>query len=311
MMLADLSFRDNHRTVERNCRLVPETDVFGNVVEQQPARGADEYQLPDDDDEVLSTASDADLILPDREDQGRFAYNTAKLILACFLVLLGLKYIEEVEVSNKTPVTTVTDHYNVLGVSRTATEFEINSAYRKLAKLYHPDSCGSDTRCTQNYFKVRKAVEILRNPRKRKQLDHSLPFTWGELLPVFVGAAVVLGSWLWLNSGKVSASNEVLEEQRIERERRKEYKRLTIERQKHKQEQQASKRKAAREIQEWWASLDNSYHSRAMACGLFSKDEQVPPPTPIWTFAARLFLISLLSSVVAQVGKSLATKYFR
>lgn len=62
------------------------------------------------------------------------------------------------------------DFYAVLGVSRSADKAEIKSAYRKLAKKYHPDANpGKDT--TTEFQDVNRAYEILSDEDKRKKYD--------------------------------------------------------------------------------------------------------------------------------------------
>lgn len=45
------------------------------------------------------------------------------------------------------------DFYKVLGVTRTATESELKSAYRKLAKRYHPDTHPGDKECEERFVR--------------------------------------------------------------------------------------------------------------------------------------------------------------
>ena len=62
------------------------------------------------------------------------------------------------------------DFYNILGVSRSADKAEIKSAYRKLAKKYHPDANpGKDT--TEQFQEVNKVYEVLSDEDKRKKYD--------------------------------------------------------------------------------------------------------------------------------------------
>ncbi len=63
------------------------------------------------------------------------------------------------------------DPYEVLGVSRTATQEEIQKAYRKLSKKYHPDRNPGDKQAENAYKEVQEAYEILSDPQKRAAYD--------------------------------------------------------------------------------------------------------------------------------------------
>jgi molecular chaperone DnaJ len=64
------------------------------------------------------------------------------------------------------------DYYEVLGVSRTAPVDEVKSAYRKLARQYHPDLNRSDTKAAEEKFKdLSEAYEVLVDPEKRRKYD--------------------------------------------------------------------------------------------------------------------------------------------
>ncbi|WP_279481555.1 J domain-containing protein [Aureimonas sp. SK2] len=63
------------------------------------------------------------------------------------------------------------DPYTVLGVARTASEAEIKSAFRKLAKKYHPDANGDDAGASARFNEANQAYEILGDKEKRGQFD--------------------------------------------------------------------------------------------------------------------------------------------
>jgi len=66
------------------------------------------------------------------------------------------------------------DYYKVLGVSPQADEKEIKSAYRKLAKKYHPDAVRDNPELTEKMYEIQAAYEVLGDDEKRKRYDESL-----------------------------------------------------------------------------------------------------------------------------------------
>jgi DnaJ-class molecular chaperone len=61
--------------------------------------------------------------------------------------------------------------YDILGVSRTASEAEIKKAYRKLAKSYHPDRNADDPKAKDRFAEVNAAYEVVGDAAKRAQFD--------------------------------------------------------------------------------------------------------------------------------------------
>lgn len=63
------------------------------------------------------------------------------------------------------------DYYEVLGVSKSATEIEIKKSFRKLAMKYHPDRNPDDAQAEIKFKEVKEAYEILSDSRKRQAYD--------------------------------------------------------------------------------------------------------------------------------------------
>lgn len=63
------------------------------------------------------------------------------------------------------------DFYGILGVSKTATDDELKSAYRKLAKKYHPDLNKNDKQAEEKFKEVNEAYEVLSDSKKRQMYD--------------------------------------------------------------------------------------------------------------------------------------------
>ena len=63
------------------------------------------------------------------------------------------------------------DHYQILGVSRTATSEDIQKAYREMARKYHPDLHPDDDAAKEQFKKVQTAFDVLNDPSKREMYD--------------------------------------------------------------------------------------------------------------------------------------------
>lgn len=64
------------------------------------------------------------------------------------------------------------DYYETLGIDRNATEEDIKKAYRKMAKLYHPDVNPNNPEAEQKFKDISEAYEVLSDPSKKLEYDN-------------------------------------------------------------------------------------------------------------------------------------------
>jgi molecular chaperone DnaJ len=70
----------------------------------------------------------------------------------------------------------VKDLYDTLGVPRTASADEIRKAYRKLARVHHPDANAGDATAEERFKEISHAHDVLSDPDKRREYDERLRF---------------------------------------------------------------------------------------------------------------------------------------
>ena len=72
------------------------------------------------------------------------------------------------------------DYYEVLGVSKGASESEIKKAYRKMALKYHPDKNPDDKAAEEKFKEAAEAYEVLSTPEKNNDTISLDMLEWAE-----------------------------------------------------------------------------------------------------------------------------------
>ena len=73
--------------------------------------------------------------------------------------------------------------YDTLGVTPSATQADVKSAFYKLSKKHHPDTNVSDSSSTAKFQEIVEAYEILGNEAARKRYDKGMPIAHGKMSP--------------------------------------------------------------------------------------------------------------------------------
>lgn len=74
------------------------------------------------------------------------------------------------------------DYYEVLGIARDATQADVKKAFRKLARVHHPDVAKDKMRAEEKFKQINEAYEVLGDPEKRKKYD-MLGANWDRQAP--------------------------------------------------------------------------------------------------------------------------------
>lgn len=87
-------------------------------------------------------------------------------------------------------MTPTRDYYEILGVSRSATDKDIKAAYRKLARRYHPDVNPGDKSAEETFKEVSGAFAVLSDPEKRAKYDRGGHAAFEPGFDPFQGATI-------------------------------------------------------------------------------------------------------------------------
>ena len=113
------------------------------------------------------------------------------------------------------------DYYEVLGVSRTATQEEIKKGYRRMAMKYHPDRNKGDKHAEEKFKQVGEAYEVLKDEQKRAAYDRYGRSAFNAPVPADSGGSEVLmhlSSAIWaIFSPRFSAEDTPAAPDRISR----------------------------------------------------------------------------------------------
>jgi curved DNA-binding protein CbpA len=103
---------------------------------------------------------------------------------------------------------TPADYYTLLGVEPDATLAQIKRAYRKLARLHHPDTNPGDPQAAARFRQITEAYDTLSDPGRRQAYDQTRPKTAGTKItdPGRDTQAASAWSTSWKTSGRPSGT---------------------------------------------------------------------------------------------------------
>jgi DnaJ-class molecular chaperone len=99
------------------------------------------------------------------------------------------------------------DHYEVLGVSRSASAEEITKAYKKLARQHHPDRNPGDKQAEARFKEIQNAYDVLSDPKKKQIYDQ-----FGTEIPPGAGGGFPGGGFQFGGPGGQQIDPEVAQE---------------------------------------------------------------------------------------------------
>src|SRR3712207_9242816 len=95
------------------------------------------------------------------------------------------------------------DYYKILGVDKSIPQADVQKAYRKRAKLFHPDLHPNDPKAKAKFQALSEAYEVIGDPEKRKKYDQ-YGERWREADAFQSAGGAGSGSYHWGGGGSQS-----------------------------------------------------------------------------------------------------------